>query len=121
MYKRQVVFSHNEDMTRGVVDTLAENGLTDSVVVITQNGSDTGFGMLEEKMIQATVSNSPALVAGETIIAIMKNIAGELEPGGEIMADVFTITQDNYTDPDTITWDASWGIALVDKYLAGNS
>ncbi len=116
-----VVFVHNEDMTRGVVDTLAEKGLTDSVLVITQNGSDTGFGMLEEGLIEATVSNSPALVAGETIIAIMKNISGNLEPGGEIMADVFTITQDNYTNPDTITWDASWGIALVDDYMASLS
>ena len=112
-----VVFSHNEDMTRGVVDTLAENNLTDSVVVITQNGSDTGFQMLEEGLIQATVSNSPALVAAETVIAIMKNINGTLEPGGEIMADVYTITQDNYKDPDTITWDAKWGIDRVDKYL----
>lgn len=112
-----VVFSHNEDMTRGVVDTLAENNLTDKVVVITQNGSDTGFQMFEEGLIKATVSNSPALVAGETVKAIMENIKGNLTPGGEIMADVYTITLDDYTDPDTVTWDASWGIALVEEYM----
>lgn len=112
-----VVFSHNEDMTRGVVETLAENNLTDQVVVITQNGSDTGFQMFEEGLIEATVSNSPALVAGETIKAIIENIRGNLTPGSEIMADVYTITQDDYKDPETVTWDASWGIALVEDYL----
>ena len=113
-----VVFVHNEDMCGGVVSVLEENNLADSVMVITQNGSDDGFEMLDAKQIAMTVTNSPSLVAGETVVAIMKYFDGSLEANADIDAGVYAIDQTNYSDPDTVTWDVSWANNLVDQYLA---
>ncbi len=114
-----VVFVHNEDMCGGVVSVLEENNMLDSVLVMTENGSDDGFEMLDQKQIAMTVTNSPSLVAGETVVAIMKYFDGVLtEDDADIDAAVYAVDQSNYDDPDTVTWDPSWAENLVEEYLA---
>ena len=111
-----VVFVHNEDMCGGVVSVLEENNLQDDVLVITQNGSDAGFDMLKNGQIACTVTNSPSLVAGETVVRIMQYFDGTLTEN-KVQAGIYCVTQSNYNDPETVTWDVSWAINLVDKYL----
>lgn len=114
-----VVFVHNEDMCGGVVSVLEEKGLADKVLVMTQNGSDSGFEMLDAKQIAMTVTNSPSLVAGETVVAMMKYFDGALtDADKDIDAAVYSVDQSNYQNEDTITWDVSWAIDFVDGYLA---
>jgi ABC-type sugar transport system substrate-binding protein len=112
-----VVFVHNEDMCGGVVSVLRENNLQDKVTVITQNGSEDGFKMLEAKQIACTVTNSPSLVAGEAIVRVMQYFDGTLKDS-VVNAEVFAIDQSNYKYPSTITWNVSWALQLVDDYLA---
>lgn len=115
--KFNVVFVHNEDMAGGVVSVLEENNMLKDVMVITQNGSDDGFKMLAAKQIACTVTNSPSLVAGETIVRIMQYFDGTLKDS-VVDAGVYAIDQSNYKNTDTITWNASWAFDLVDKYVA---
>lgn len=112
-----VVFVHNEDMAGGVVSVLEENDMLKDVMVITQNGSDDGFKMLDAKQIACTVTNSPSLVAGETIVRIMQYFDGTLKDT-VVDAGIYAIDQTNYKNTDTVTWDVSWAISLVDKYIA---
>lgn len=112
-----VVFVHNEDMCGGVVSVLVENDMLDDVMVITQNGSDDGFKMLDAQQIACTVTNSPSLVAGETIVRIMQYFDGTLKDS-VVDAGIFAIDQSNYKNPETITWDVSWALNLVDAYIA---
>lgn len=111
-----VVFVHNEDMCGGVVSVLVENDMLDDVMVITQNGSDDGFKMLDAKQIACTVTNSPSLVAGETIVRIMQYFDGTLKES-VVDAGVYAIDQSNYQSPDAITWDVSWALDLIDTYI----
>jgi ABC-type sugar transport system substrate-binding protein len=112
-----VVFVHNEDMCGGVVSVLQENNLQNTVMVITQNGSDDGFKMLDAKQIACTVTNSPSLVAGEAVVRIMQYFDGTLKDS-VVDAGVYAIDQSNYKDPATVTWDVSWALQTVDKYIA---
>lgn len=113
-----VVFVHNEDMCGGVVSVLEENGMLDDILVMTQNGSDDGFAMLDAKQIAMTVTNSPSLVGGETVVALMKYFDGTLEANADIDAAVYAVDQTNYSDPNTVTWDLSWAESLVSAYLS---
>jgi len=112
-----VVFVHNEDMCGGVVSVLEENDMLKDVMVITENGSDDGFKMLASNQIACTVTNSPSLVAGETIVRIMQYFDGTLKDS-VVDAGVYAIDQSNYKNADTITWDVSWALTLVDNYIA---
>lgn len=112
-----VVFVHNEDMCGGVVSVLEENDMLKDVMVITQNGSDDGYKMLDAKQIACTVTNSPSLVAGETVVRIMQYFDGTLKDT-VVDAGIYAIDQTNYKNDDSVTWDVSWALALVDKYIA---
>ncbi len=111
-----VVFVHNEDMCGGVVSVLEENNMLDKVMVITQNGSNAGFEMLKNNQIACTVTNSPSLVAGETVVRIMEYFDGTLKDN-KVQAGVYCVDQSNYENPDTVTWDVYWALNLVKAYL----
>jgi|GEM_PF-1178608 len=112
------IFVHNEDMCMGVVSVLKENDMLDKVTVITQNGSDDGFTMIQAGEVLATCANPPPLVASDVVVQILKYFDGVPVPE-TYDTPTFIVDASNVNDPNTPSWDIKWATKSVDEYFAG--
>ncbi len=118
-----VLFVMNDDMGAAVAQTLQSKGVADKIHMMTENGSDVGIQMLQDKTLDYTISSSPGWEGAVAFLALYAAATDKIPADGnkQILLPVVPIDQQSDLTDKTVVvpWqvdDAYW--ALNDQYFA---
>lgn len=104
-----VIFACNEEMARGTIQVLEENGLNEQIAVVSINGKEEGWGWLTEGKMMATGMDCPILDADLSVQQMVRYFNGE-----EYEVDL-QIKPSNILTKDNLDVAIPW---VMDDYLA---
>ena len=104
-----VIFACNEEMARGTIQVLEENGLNEKIAVVSINGKEEGWEWLKEGKMMATGMDCPILDADLSVQQMIRYFNGE-----EFEVDL-QIKPSNILTKDNLDVAIPW---VMDDYLA---
>jgi len=96
-----VIITTNDEMGMGTVEALQQQGLANKVLVITYGAPNIVLAAMENRLIFATIEQSPAKLADKALHILVDYIQDGKEPeNNSFVLSPFVITWDNMADAD---------------------
>jgi ribose transport system substrate-binding protein len=91
----KVIYGHNDDMSMGIINAVEEAGLSDQVIIVSDNANAEGVEAIKAGKLAGSVAQSPAIDEGELAVNLALDYLNGEEIPDHIREDLFFLTMDN--------------------------
>ena len=97
-----IIGTINEDCAAAIITRLQDLGVADKYHVFAQNGSDTGVKLMQEGVLEFTVSSSPGLEGAVAVFTAVDSLANGKAANQTISCPIAAVNPNSVDDPEVV-------------------